>query len=120
MRKKQSIAFAFFPSLLLSLFVSPVSSFVTARHGAALRGRERLAAGSAALPTTGMPGGLTHPQFCNPAVVSYIVRDESGNVLSEAELRSIRERLPKSIAAAQLSVGEVSFADDGKSFYYKR
>jgi hypothetical protein len=27
----------------------------------------------------------THAQFCNPAVVSVIVRDPDGNVLSETE-----------------------------------
>jgi hypothetical protein len=65
-----------------------------------------------------LPAGLTHAQSCNPAVVSYIVRDESGSVLQEAELKSICEQLPKSIDSARLFVGEVSFADDGKTFIW--
>jgi hypothetical protein len=66
----------------------------------------------------GAPCGLTRAQSCNPAVVSYIVRDESGNVLTEAELKTICEQLPKSIDNARLNVGEVSFAEDGKTFYW--
>jgi len=64
------------------------------------------------------PGDPSQPQSCNPAVVNYIVRDEGGKVLSEAELKSIYEQLPKSIGDAHTDVGEVSFADDGKSFYW--
>src|SRR5262245_52649113 len=63
-------------------------------------------------------GNLTHAQSCNPAAVNYIVRDEAGKVLSEAELKSVSEQLPKSIGDAHTYVGEVSFADDGKSFYW--
>ena len=62
--------------------------------------------------------GSTRAQSCNPAVVSYIVRDESGNVLDEAGLKSISEQLPKSIDSARLFAGEVSLADDGKTFYW--
>lgn len=65
----------------------------------------------------GATGGLTHAQSCNPAVVSLIVRDERGNVLSEAELKSISEQLPDSIDDARVNIGEVSFAEDGKTFY---
>ncbi len=57
-------------------------------------------------------------QSCNPAVVNYLVRDEAGNVLSEAELKAVYEQLPKSIGDAHTSAGEVSFADDGESFYW--
>lgn len=66
----------------------------------------------------GATGGLTHAQSCNPAVVSLIVRDERGNVLSEAELKSISEQLPDSIDDARVNIGEVSFAEDGKTFYW--
>jgi len=62
-------------------------------------------------------GNPTHAQSCNPAVVNYIIRDESGKVLSEAELKSVYEQLPESIGDAHTYPGEVSFADDGKSFY---
>jgi hypothetical protein len=114
MLKRQRVAFALFVSLMISL---PVAG-----NGARLRpylvGLDRLAVRSAALITTGGPGGLTRAQSCNPAVVSYIVRDESGNVLKEAELKSIYEQLPKSIDDARLFTGEVSFADDGITFFW--
>ncbi|HWP45448.1 MAG TPA: hypothetical protein VNO14_19570 [Blastocatellia bacterium] len=77
-----------------------------------------LAVCSAALLTAGGPGGSIHAQSCNPAVISYIVRDESGNVLSEAELKTVYERLPETIDSARLFTGEVAFADDGMSFYW--
>jgi hypothetical protein len=64
------------------------------------------------------PVDPSRAQSCNPAVVNYIVRDEGGKVLSVAELKSVYEQLPKSIGDARLDVGEVSFADDGKSFYW--
>src|SRR5215510_13769512 len=64
------------------------------------------------------PGHASLAQSCNPAVVNYIVRDERGKVLSVAELKSINDQLPKSIGDARIDVGEVSFADDGKSFYW--
>jgi hypothetical protein len=67
---------------------------------------------------TSAPGNPTHAQSCNPAVVNYIVRDENGKVLSEAELKSVYEQLPKSIGDAHTYLGEVSFADDGQSFYW--
>jgi hypothetical protein len=66
----------------------------------------------------GAPAGLARAQFCNPAVVSLIVRDENGNVLKETELKSIFEQLPKTIGDAELFTGEVSFADDGKTFFW--
>ena len=64
------------------------------------------------------PGANSHTQSCNPAAVNYIVRDEAGKVLSEAELKSVYEQLPKTIGDARTSVEEVSFAGDGKSFYW--
>jgi hypothetical protein len=70
------------------------------------------------LLATCAPGDPSRAQSCNPAVVNYIVRDEGGKVLSAAELKSIYEQLPKSIGDARLDVGEVSFAADGKSFYW--
>jgi hypothetical protein len=66
----------------------------------------------------GAPGNPSRAQSCNPAVVNYIVRDEGGKVLSAAELKSVYEQLPKSIGDARMDIGEVSFADDGKSFYW--
>ena len=62
-------------------------------------------------------GNLTHAQYCNPAVVSYLVRDEKGDLLGRAELRAIYEQLPKSIGDARTHLGEVSLADDGRTFY---
>ncbi len=57
-------------------------------------------------------------QACNPAVVNYLVRDEEGRVLSETELKSVYERLPKTIGDAHLNAGQVSFAADKKTFYW--
>lgn len=56
-------------------------------------------------------------QSCNPAAVSYIVRDEKGNVLVAEELKSLQQQLPKTVGNADVSVGEVSIASDGVSFY---
>jgi hypothetical protein len=67
---------------------------------------------------TGAPDNSTRAQSCNPAVVSYIVRDESGQVLSAAELKTVYEQLPQVIGTARTYVGEVSFKDDGKSYYW--
>ncbi len=64
------------------------------------------------------PGNPGRAQSCNPAVVNYIVRDETGKVLNEAELKSVYEQLPKSIGDALVSVGEVSLAKDSESFYW--
>jgi hypothetical protein len=61
--------------------------------------------------------GMTHAQSCNPAVVSSIVHDEKGKLLSETELKPVYEQLPKSIGDASTFLGEVSFAQDGRSFY---
>lgn len=61
---------------------------------------------------------VNHAQACNPAVVSYIIRDEGGKVLSETELKSVYERLPGTIGDAHLYAGQVSIADDKKTFYW--
>lgn len=57
-------------------------------------------------------------QSCNPAVVDYIVRDENGNVLSEAELKTIHQQLPETIGNANTAVAEVSFTGDGQTYYW--
>jgi len=60
----------------------------------------------------------TPVQSCNPAVVSYVIRDEQGRVLSEAEVKTVEEQLPKQIGDAGVYTTEVSFADDGKNYYW--
>jgi hypothetical protein len=57
-------------------------------------------------------------QSCNPAVVSLIVRDAKGEVLTESDLKLIASTMPKDIGDATIWVGEVSIADDNKSFYW--
>ena len=57
-------------------------------------------------------------QSCNPAVVHYIMRDEKGVVLKEQELKSVHQQLPEMVGNADTSVGEVSFATDGVTFYW--
>jgi len=59
----------------------------------------------------------THAQYCNPAVVNYILRDEKGKVLTETEIKTVYEQLPKVIGDAHLYSGQVSFAEDESSFY---
>ena len=58
------------------------------------------------------------PQSCNPAVVSYVVRDEKGTVLNETELQTIYAQLPKKIGDAWLEAGHVSIAENGENFYW--
>ena len=60
---------------------------------------------------------LARAQACNPAVVSYLVRDENGTLLRQSDLQVVYQQLPKSIGDADTFVGETSFAEDGKSFY---
>ena len=72
---------------------------------------------SLALPMCAATGSIP-AQYCNPAVVSYLVRDETGKLLSETELRTLAEQLPKKIGDASTFVGEVAFAEDGKTFYW--
>src|ERR1043166_5633618 len=62
-------------------------------------------------------GSRASAQYCNPASIHYIVRDERGKVLSETDLKSVYERLPKTIGDADTSTTEVSFASDGTTFY---
>jgi hypothetical protein len=64
------------------------------------------------------PYAPTHAQYCSPAIVCYIVRDESGNLLGEAELKSLREQLPDSINDARVSTSVVSFAEDNETYYW--
>ncbi|HJP94061.1 MAG TPA: hypothetical protein VJ875_19030 [Pyrinomonadaceae bacterium] len=56
-------------------------------------------------------------QSCNPAAVSYIVRDEQGSIIGGEELKALHQQLPKIIGNADISVGEVSFASDGVTLY---
>jgi len=60
----------------------------------------------------------SYAQSCNPASLSYIVRDEKGKVVSHATLTSIHEKLPKRIGDADTSLDEVSFAPDKATFYW--
>jgi hypothetical protein len=62
--------------------------------------------------------GGAEPQSCNPAVVSYLVRDEKGSVLNEAELQTVYAQLPKKIGDAGLDAGQVSVAENGENFYW--
>lgn len=57
-------------------------------------------------------------QSCNPAAVSYIVRDEKGNVLSVEDLKTIAEQVPKQIGDAATSVSETSLAADNLTYYW--
>jgi hypothetical protein len=57
-------------------------------------------------------------QSCNPAAVSYIVRNEQGRVVSGEELKVLQQQIPKIVGNADTSVGEVSFASDGVTFYW--
>ena len=57
-------------------------------------------------------------QFCSPAVVSYIVRDAKGAVLSEAQLNSVSEQLPKAIGDATVETDQVSFMNDLQTFHW--
>jgi len=57
-------------------------------------------------------------QYCNPAVVDYIVRDAKGNVLSGEELKTIHQQLPQTIGNASTAVAEVSFTSDGVTYYW--
>ena len=60
----------------------------------------------------------SYAQSCNPASLSYIVRDEKGKVVSQETLTSIYEKLPKQIGDANTWVNEVSFAPDKATFYW--
>ena len=62
--------------------------------------------------------GIAAAQFCNPAVVSYLVRDEKGKLLNSSELKVLTEKLPKTIGDAKVDTGEVSFKDDLQHYYW--
>ena len=57
-------------------------------------------------------------QSCNPAVVDYIIRDEKGVVLTEAEVNSVAELLPKTIDDATVDTTQISFTADKQKYYW--
>src|ERR1043166_5573520 len=57
-------------------------------------------------------------QSCNPASVFYIVRDESGKVVSTADLASIAAQLPKAIGDATTGANEISIKPDKLTYYW--
>jgi hypothetical protein len=57
-------------------------------------------------------------QSCNPAVVDYIIRDEKGQVISEADVKSIVSQLPKQVGNANVADTQVSFATDKQTYYW--
>src|SRR6266513_4106631 len=73
------------------------------------------ASGAASINSTRNPA---YSQYCNPAVVNYILRDENGKVLTETEIKTVYEQLPKAIGDARLYAGQVSFAEDERTFYW--
>lgn len=62
-------------------------------------------------------GSVKHAQFCNPALVSYLMRDEQGNPLTEEALQTIAEQLPKSSGDTRVYAGPASLSQDGRRFY---
>ena len=75
----------------------------------------KTASGAAPISGTRSPA---YAQSCNPAVVNYILRDEKGKVLTETEIKTVYEQLPKAIGDAHLDSGQVSFAEDERTFYW--
>jgi hypothetical protein len=69
-------------------------------------------------PSTSVTRNPAHAQYCNPAVVNYILRDENGKVLTDTETKTVYEQLPKAIGDARLYLGQVSFAEDERTFYW--
>lgn len=65
-----------------------------------------------------VPTAVAHAQSCNPASLYYIVRNEKGAVLTKAELETVYDQLPKQIDDASVSISEVSFAPDRKTYYW--
>ena len=57
-----------------------------------------------------------HAQYCNPAAVSYLVRDENGSLVQGSELNGIIEKLPKTIDESAVASDRVSFSDE-QHFY---
>jgi uncharacterized protein with PIN domain len=64
-----------------------------------------------------LTSNLTRAQSCNPAVVSYIVRDENAQVLSRRNSNRLRTIAESHRHGAQY-VSEVSFKDDGKTYIW--
>jgi hypothetical protein len=58
-------------------------------------------------------------QSCSPVSVSYIVRDEKGTPLSEEDLKTVAEQLPKQVGDATTSASETSFAPDARTYYWQ-
>ncbi|HEX4950137.1 MAG TPA: hypothetical protein VFZ34_25955 [Blastocatellia bacterium] len=83
----------------------------------------RLLIGAIFLPLWGQARNLSavasSPQFCNPAVVYYLVRDPDGKPLSTAELKAVSELLPESVGGATPYPGEISFQADGKAYFWR-
>jgi len=69
-------------------------------------------------PSTTATCNPADAQYCSPAVVNYILRDENGKVLTETEIKTVYEQLPKAIGDARLYAGQVSFAEDERTFYW--
>lgn len=65
-----------------------------------------------------LTAAAANAQSCNPAVVSYIVRDEKGSVIGGEELKTLQQQLPKTVGNADTAVGEVSLAADEVTFYW--
>ncbi|PYS71162.1 MAG: hypothetical protein DMF69_11280 [Acidobacteria bacterium] len=66
-----------------------------------------------------LPLTSVRAQFCNPAVVDYIVRDGKGTVVGGEELKTIHQQLPETIGNAGTAVSEVSFTGDGVTYYWR-
>lgn len=62
--------------------------------------------------------GSVDAQYCNPAVVSVIVRDEKGAVLTEDDVKALAATLPQQIGDAEVRASETRLAPDNKSFYW--
>ena len=60
----------------------------------------------------------SYAQSCNPAVVSYLVRDDKGKIISEEQLTAITKELPEKIGDAGVSTTSVSFKPDKISYYW--
>ena len=60
----------------------------------------------------------SYGQSCNPAVVSYLLRDENGKVVSPEDVTAIAEQLPQKIGDAGVSTTDVSFKPDKISYYW--
>jgi hypothetical protein len=60
----------------------------------------------------------SYGQSCNPAVVSYLVRDEKGNVITEEQLTAITKQLPEKIGDAGVDTTSVSFKPDNVAYYW--